>query len=88
MQRLKEEHGIGLFHFTDPVVNRPKNHFIALCDHLRQRKLDVAWTGFFREDDLDDRTAGLAREAGLAAIYFSADALTEHGLALLQSAWE
>ncbi|GAB6908199.1 Radical SAM domain protein (Fe-S oxidoreductase) [Desulfosarcina cetonica] len=84
MQRLKEEHGIGLFHFTDPVVNRPKNHFIALCDHLRQRKLDVAWTGFFREDDLDDRTAGLAREAGLAAIYFSADALTEHGLALLQ----
>ncbi|RJQ67620.1 MAG: radical SAM protein [Desulfobacteraceae bacterium] len=83
MQRMKADHGIRLFHFTDPVVNRPREDFRQLCRLLNKRKLDVAWTGFFREDDLDDDTAAAARDAGLAAIYFSADALTGHGLALL-----
>lgn len=83
MQRMKTEHGIGLFHFTDPVVNRPRDHFLQLCRILIQRKLQVSWTGFFREDELDDTTAALAQDAGLAAIYFSADALTGHGLKLL-----
>lgn len=83
MQRMKVEHGIKLFHFTDPVVNRPREKFRQLCQLLNKRKLDVAWTGFFREDDLDDDTAASARDSGLAAIYFSADALTVHGLELL-----
>jgi anaerobic magnesium-protoporphyrin IX monomethyl ester cyclase len=89
MERLKKEHGIGQFHFTDPVVNRPPDHFHALCRTLIQRRLDVAWTGFFREDTLDADSAAMAQEAGLAAVYFSADALTEHGLKLLakQLAW-
>lgn len=83
MQRMKADHGIRLFHFTDPVLNRPRKHFRQLCRLLNKRKLDVAWTGFFREDDLDGDTAALAGDAGLAAIYFSADALTAHGLELL-----
>jgi putative variant cofactor biosynthesis B12-binding/radical SAM domain protein 1 len=83
MQRMKSEQGIGRFHFTDAVVNRPGDHFRRLCRTLIRRGLDVAWTGFFRENELDDDTAALAKEAGLAAIYFSADALTGHGLKLL-----
>jgi 5-methoxybenzimidazole methyltransferase len=83
MERLQKEFGIGLFHFTDPVLNRPSDHFRELCRILTKRRLDVGWTGFFREDALDEDTAALAREAGLAAVYFSADALTEHGLKLL-----
>lgn len=84
MQRMHREHGIDLFHFTDPVVNRPRAHFRTFCRTLIRRRLEVSWTGFFREDDLDDDTAALARDAGLAAIYFSADALTGHGLKLLR----
>lgn len=83
MQRLRSDHGVRLFHFTDAVVNRPREAFRQLCRLLTKRKLDVAWTGFFREDDLDDDAAALAQEAGLAAIYFSADALTAQGLELL-----
>lgn len=83
MQRMKEAHGIGLFHFTDPVLNRPREHFRKVCQTLIRRKLKVSWTGFFRENELDDDTAAMAKEAGLCAIYFSADALTEHGLNLL-----
>ena len=80
---LNREYGISLFHFTDAVVNRPVDHFEALMEELIRRKLDVSWTGFFREDTLDRRLAELAKSAGLVAIYFSADSLTEHGLKLL-----
>ncbi len=80
---LHREHGISLFHFTDPVVNRPVDHFEALTEEFIRRKLDVGWTGFFREDTLDRRLAELALAAGLVAIYFSADTLTDHGLKLL-----
>lgn len=83
MQRMKAVHGANLFHFTDPVVNRPKDHFRKVCRTLLRRKPDVSWTGFFRENDLDDDTAALAKDAGLVAVYFSADALTDHGLTLL-----
>jgi putative variant cofactor biosynthesis B12-binding/radical SAM domain protein 1 len=83
MEMLKSEFGIGLFHFTDSVVNRPRDHFEALCRELIQRKLDVSWTGFFREDDFTATNLLLAVKAGLVAVYFSGDALTDQGLALL-----
>lgn len=77
------EHGISVFHFTDSVINRPIDHFEALIEELIRRKINVSWTGFFREDSLDSRLLGLALAAGLNAIYFSADALTDHGLKIL-----
>ncbi len=83
MERLKKEHGVRLFHFTDPVVNRPAKHFEALCQELIKRNLKVNWTGFFREDTLTIYNAALAQKAGLIACYFSADALTAQGLKLL-----
>ncbi len=43
----------------------------------------MGWTGFFREDHITRRGIDLAADAGLAAIYFSADSLTEHGLKIL-----
>lgn len=83
MERLHHEHGIELFHFTDSVVNRPSTHFEAVCRELLKRRLKVGWTGFFRETHLTPATVDLAVRAGLAAIYFSADALTDHGLKVL-----
>lgn len=83
MEQLAREFGIRLFHFTDSVVNRPAHHFEQVCSELVRRKLDITWTGFFREDSLTGQNLSLAMEAGLAAIYFSGDALTQHGLRLL-----
>ncbi|WP_457550996.1 radical SAM protein [Desulfobacula sp.] len=83
MQMLKNEFGIQLFHFTDSVVNRPADHFEDLCQELLNRKLNVAWTGFFREDSLTRQNLSLAMKAGLTAIYFSGDALTDQGLTIL-----
>ncbi len=83
MEWFQKEYGISLFHFTDSVVNRPLDHFESLCNEIVNRKLNVTWTGFFREDTFTEASADLASRAGLAACYFSADALTEHGLNLL-----
>lgn len=84
MEHLVKEYQIKLFHFTDPVVNRPADHFKALCRELLHRKLEVAWTGFFREDQVTLDNLALAQDAGLCGVYFSGDALTERGLKLLQ----
>ena len=83
MEMLSREYKIRLFHFTDPVINWPLDHFEAICQALVQRKLSVQWTGFFREDALTPASLALAEKAGLAAIYFSGDALTDHGLTYL-----
>lgn len=83
MEYLNKEHQISLFHFTDPVVNRPESHFEALSRELLQRKLEVSWTGFFREDNVTRENLALAKAAGLCGVYFSGDALTVHGLKLL-----
>ncbi|MCG6877802.1 MAG: radical SAM protein [Deltaproteobacteria bacterium] len=83
MEYLHKEFGTRLFHFTDGVLNRPADHFEAVCREILQRKLHVGWTGFFREDHITRRGIDLAASAGLAAIYFSADSLSEHGLKIL-----
>lgn len=83
MEGLNKEFGIQIFHFTDSVVNRPADHFEQICQELIRRKLNLSWTGFFREDSLTQHNLTLALKAGLAAIYFSGDALTQHGLTLL-----
>ncbi|NOX33051.1 MAG: radical SAM protein, partial [Deltaproteobacteria bacterium] len=83
MEMLKKDFGIRLFHFTDSVINRPEDHFEQLCHELVNRKLDVAWTGFFREDSLNGKNMALALTAGLTAVYFSGDALTNQGLKML-----
>ncbi len=83
MECLSKDHGICMFHFTDSVVNRPVDHFVAICKEITKRNLKVGFTGFFREDTLDASILDIAVKAGLAAIYFSGDALTGHGLKFL-----
>lgn len=72
-----------LFHFTDAVVNRPADHFEDVCRAIIRRRLKIEWTGFFREDSLSKPQLDLALRAGLAAVYFSGDGMTDKGLRIL-----
>jgi putative variant cofactor biosynthesis B12-binding/radical SAM domain protein 1 len=83
MQQLHHDHGVDLFHFTDSVVNLPASHFEAVCREIIRRGLMIGWTGFFRETHVTPDLIDLAVKAGLVAIYFSGDALTDYGLTLL-----
>ena len=79
-----QHHGAKIVHFTDSVVNRPAEHLKSICQEICTRKIKIQWTGFFREDHLDQELADLAVKAGLVTFYFSGDSLHDHGLQLLQ----
>lgn len=83
IEQLSKTYKIDLFHFTDSVVNRPLEHFNSVCKEIIHRKMDISWTGFFREDTLTHESLDLASSAGLVAVYFSADALYDQGLKVL-----
>jgi len=83
MELLNKEYGINLFHFTDPVLNKPTEHFEEIVREILKRRLKVGWTGFFREDHVSESQIEMAKEAGLVTIYFSADGAYSKALKLL-----
>jgi putative variant cofactor biosynthesis B12-binding/radical SAM domain protein 1 len=83
LEALHAAHRVTLVHFTDPVVNQPADHLRAVCRAILARRLEIGWTGFFREDTLTAADMELYRRSGLAAWYFSADGASEHALRLL-----
>jgi putative variant cofactor biosynthesis B12-binding/radical SAM domain protein 1 len=84
LEILQHDFGIRTVHFTDAVVNQPRDHLKAICRQILKRRLEIGWTGFFREDALSEDELDLYGRAGLATIYFSADGTTDHALGLLE----
>ncbi|MFZ5642861.1 MAG: B12 lower ligand biosynthesis radical SAM protein BzaD [Bacillota bacterium] len=80
---LHREYGIKDFHFNDPVVNIPSGHLEEICRELLHRKLRISWSGFFREDHMDDRNTRLFEEAGCSCFSFSPDGLCDDSLKVL-----
>lgn len=83
METLQNKFRIKLVHFTDPVVNQPASHLRAICSEILNRRLNIGWTGFFREDCLSLKDLELYRKAGLATCYFSGDGTSDWALELL-----
>ncbi len=83
LELLREVHDVRLVHFTDPVANQPAEHLRSICREILSRRLEIGWTGFFREDALSPEDVELYRKAGLVTWYFSADGASEHALELL-----
>ncbi|MFZ5632643.1 MAG: B12 lower ligand biosynthesis radical SAM protein BzaD [Bacillota bacterium] len=83
MEVLHKEYGIESFHFTDPVLNIPRGHLEAICREMAGRGLRVRWSGFFREDHLNDRNMSLFERAGCECFSFSPDGLCQEALDLL-----
>ncbi|MCG8402140.1 MAG: B12 lower ligand biosynthesis radical SAM protein BzaD [Firmicutes bacterium] len=83
MEFLHKEYGVKDFHFNDPVVNIPCGHLEEICREVLRRKIRIAWSGFFREDHLDEGNVGLFEEAGCNCFSFSPDGLCEESLRIL-----
>ncbi len=83
LELLHKEHGIGSFHFTDPVLNAPPGHLEAICTEILRRKLSIKWSGFFREDLLHEGNVGLFERAGCECFSFSPDGLYQGALDVL-----
>jgi len=80
---LHKEYGVNNFHFNDPVVNMPAGHLETICQELLRRKLRITWSGFFREDYLDESNIRLFEKAGCNCFSFSPDGLCDESLKVL-----
>ena len=80
---LQGEYGISSVHFTDAVVNQPAEHLRAICQEMLKRRLEIGWTGFFREDTLSAQDLALYQKSGLLTLYFSGDGASDYTLKLL-----
>ncbi|HIZ77789.1 MAG TPA: B12 lower ligand biosynthesis radical SAM protein BzaD [Firmicutes bacterium] len=74
---LFRDYGIRLFHLNDPVVNMPSEHLDAICREVLRRDLDIQWTGFFRENFLNEKNVKLYVKSGCNCFSLSPDGLSE-----------
>lgn len=80
---LHKEYGVKDFHFNDPVVNLPGDHLETICEEILKRKLQITWTGFFREDLLNKEKVYLYEKSGCSCFSFSPDGLCQESLDIL-----
>jgi len=83
MEALSKQYSVAGFHFTDPVLNIPHGHLEEICREILRRKLRVRWSGFMREDHLDEKNIVLFEKAGCECFFFSADGLCQESLDVL-----
>lgn len=81
---LLKEYGVTNFHFNDPVVNMPVGHLEDICRAIVRRRLQITWSGFFREDGLTEKNIRLFERAGCNCFSFSPDGLTDGALKVLR----
>ncbi|MEG0379604.1 MAG: B12 lower ligand biosynthesis radical SAM protein BzaD, partial [Eubacterium sp.] len=80
---LNKEYGVSRIHLTDSIVNFPVNHLDDICKDLIRRRLDIYWSGFFRENLLTPENAPLYRDSGCECFSLSPDGLSQTALDLL-----
>ncbi|SDP51929.1 putative variant cofactor biosynthesis B12-binding domain/radical SAM domain protein 1 [Eubacterium maltosivorans] len=80
---LHKEYGVSRIHLTDSIVNFPVNHLDDICKELIRRRLDIHWSGFFREHLLTPENAPLYRDSGCECFSLSPDGLSQTALDIL-----
>ncbi len=79
IQELKEKHGVGFFILADeePTINRKK--FIAFCEELIARDLDILWGINTRVTDIlrDEALLPMYRRAGLIHVSLGTEAAAQ-----------
>jgi anaerobic magnesium-protoporphyrin IX monomethyl ester cyclase len=79
IQKLKEEHDVGFFILADeePTINRKK--FIAFCEELIRRDLNILWGINTRVTDIlrDEALLPLYRKAGLIHVSLGTEAAAQ-----------
>lgn len=74
MEKLKIDHGIDTFYFTDSVFNDEEGGYLKVAEIIVRREMDIKWTAFFRPARMDRETWSLLKRSGLYAIELGTDA--------------
>ena len=88
MQFMANEHGIRRFFFLDGVFNYPPEHALAICQELRERKLDVRWAADINPAAVSQELATAMKEAGCRVITLGIDTASEKMLRSYQKGFQ
>ncbi len=76
-------HGISQFMFVDSVFNVPLKHATAICEEMIDRRLNVTWSAWLTEKNLNRQFIRTIVKAGCRLVIFSPDAMDDEVLEIL-----
>jgi radical SAM superfamily enzyme YgiQ (UPF0313 family) len=77
IDRVKEEHDIHEFFFTDSVFNDPQGYYLKFAQRLIERRTGIRWTAFFTPRDRNLDQLPMLKQAGLFAVELGTDAASD-----------
>ena len=77
MEFMAKERGIRRFFFTDGVFNFPPDHALAICQELKERKLDVRWGADINPVGVSRELVTAMQEAGCRNLALGIDTASE-----------
>jgi lipid biosynthesis B12-binding/radical SAM protein len=83
LERIKAEHGVESFFFTDSVFNDADGHYLEVVEEIIRRKLAIRWCCYMRPQGVARSEIALMKRAGLYAAELGTDAASDTTLASL-----
>lgn len=74
LERIKAEHGVDSFFFTDSVFNDSEGHYLSVVEEIIRRNLSLRWCCYMRPEGVGRREIALMKRAGLYAAELGTDA--------------
>ncbi len=74
LERIKTEHGVESFFFTDSVFNDSDGHYLAVVEEIIRRDISLRWCCYMRPEGVGRREIALMKRAGLYAVELGTDA--------------
>ena len=84
IEHLTNLYGVKEIYFADTIFNFPFTHGRSICNELSNRKLQVKWIAYFREDSINRQFLIEARDSGCIRFEFSPDGVSQHALDVLE----
>ena len=88
MRFMVKRHDIRRFFFLDGVFNFPPEHALAICQEIRERKLDIRWTADINPVAVSPELVTAMREAGCRVITFGIDTASQKMLRSYRKGFE
>jgi lipid biosynthesis B12-binding/radical SAM protein len=83
LERIKAEHGVESFFFTDSVFNDSAGHYLDVVEEILRRNLSLRWCCYMRPEGVGRSEIALMKRAGLYAVELGTDAACDTTLAAL-----
>ncbi len=74
LERIKAEHGVESFFFTDSVFNDSEGHYLSVVEEIIRRGISLRWCCYMRPEGVGRREIALMKRAGLYAVELGTDA--------------